>query len=151
MPVAASSLTVLEPSKVTHPLRIGLVAEVAEDYLAKGWTKLQVGEFDNRESLDSLVRCIESLGHTVDFIGSLEELTKRLVVGGRSNWDLIWNIAEGNTLHEGREAQVPGLLEAYNVPFTFSDAATMALSLNKVKTKVPTSTFKLTFILTNVH
>ncbi|KAB8200688.1 hypothetical protein BDV34DRAFT_204217 [Aspergillus parasiticus] len=35
-----------------------------------------------------------------------------------------------------REGQVPALLEAYRVPFTFSDAATMTLCLDKGTTKM---------------
>jgi D-alanine-D-alanine ligase-like ATP-grasp enzyme len=35
-----------------------------------------------------------------------------------------------------REAQVLGLLDAYQVPYTFSDAATMALCQDKPITKV---------------
>ena len=35
-----------------------------------------------------------------------------------------------------REAQISGLLEAYQIPCTFSDAATLALCLDKGKTKV---------------
>ena len=34
-----------------------------------------------------------------------------------------------------REAQVPALLEAYNIPFTFSDPLTLALCLDKSMTK----------------
>jgi D-alanine-D-alanine ligase len=36
----------------------------------------------------------------------------------------------------GREAQITGLLEAYQIPCTFSDAATQALCLDKGRTKV---------------
>jgi D-alanine-D-alanine ligase len=147
MPVTSSPI-VLESPRVSHPLRIGFVAEIAENYIAKGWSKLQTIEFDNKETVDSQVRVLESLGHTVDFIGNIEELVKRLAPGGESHWDLIWSISEGNTLHEGREAQVPGLLEAHNVPFAFSDAATMALVLNKAKTKVQTSSFRSLNLIT---
>ena len=50
-------------------------------------------------------------------------------------WDIVFNICEG--LGDiGREAQVPALLEGWGIPFTFSDSATLALCLDKAKTKV---------------
>ncbi|GIX47251.1 MAG: D-alanine--D-alanine ligase [Candidatus Tectimicrobiota bacterium] len=51
-----------------------------------------------------------------------------------ARWDLVFNIAEG--LHGfAREAQVPALLEAYGVPYTFSDPLVLALALHKALTK----------------
>ncbi len=123
------------PTPSSRVWRIGFVAEYKEDYLAKGWSKEQVAEFDSYDEVEALVRSIESLGHTVDRIGNIESLTKR-IAEGTARWDFVWSISEGNTLHEGREAQVPCLLEAFGIPFTFSDAATMALLMNKAKTKV---------------
>lgn len=48
---------------------------------------------------------------------------------------MVFNFAEG-LYGLAREAQVPALLEAYRVPFTFADAATLALCMDKGKTKV---------------
>ena len=46
----------------------------------------------------------------------------------------MFNIAEG--LHgTGREAQVPALLDAYRIPYTFSGPLVMALTLDKALTK----------------
>ena len=57
---------------------------------------------------------------------------ERLAAGHR--WDLVFNIAEG--LHGiGREAQVPALLDAYDIPYTFSDPLVMSLTLHKGMTK----------------
>lgn len=64
-----------------------------------------------------------------------QRLVERLASGEHKEWDLVLNIAEG--LHGlAREAQVPCLLEAYDIPFTFADAATTALCLDKGRTKV---------------
>lgn len=55
--------------------------------------------------------------------------------GEHEQWDLAFSISEG--MHGvGREAQVPGLLEAYRIPHVLSDAATLTLCLDKGKTKV---------------
>ena len=48
--------------------------------------------------------------------------------------DLVFNIAEG-THGEHRESQVPAILESLGVPFTGSGSITLALALDKAKTK----------------
>ncbi|MBI3021651.1 MAG: ATP-grasp domain-containing protein [Candidatus Omnitrophica bacterium] len=48
--------------------------------------------------------------------------------------DLVFNIAEG-THGEHRESQVPAILESLGVPFTGSNSITLALALDKAKTK----------------
>jgi len=75
---------------------------------------------------------LQKLGHQTDRIGNIYDLTKRLVNG--DCWDLVFNIAEG--LHGiGRESQVPALLDAYNIPYTFSDPLVLSLTLHKGMTK----------------
>ncbi|HEX6986012.1 MAG TPA: D-alanine--D-alanine ligase, partial [Planctomycetaceae bacterium] len=67
-----------------------------------------------------------------DRIGNAKQLTRRLVAGDR--WDLVFNICEG-LRGLAREAQVPAILELYEIPYTFSDALVMAVSLHKGMTK----------------
>src|SRR3546814_12143069 len=63
---------------------------------------------------------------------SSDLLAARLVAGDR--WDLVFNIAEG--MHGiAREAQVPALLDAWAIPYTFSDPMVLALTLDKGMTK----------------
>jgi D-alanine-D-alanine ligase len=59
----------------------------------------------------------------------------------------VFNIAEG-MYGISREAQVPNLLDAFNIPYTFSDGLVLALSLQKALTKriirnagIPTADF----------
>ena len=60
-------------------------------------------------------------------------MVDRLAAGDR--WDLVFNIAEG--LHGiAREAQVPAILDLYQIPYTFSDPLVLALTLHKGLTKV---------------
>jgi D-alanine-D-alanine ligase len=75
---------------------------------------------------------LRQLGHATERIGHVRELARRLVDGG--SWDLVFNIAEGL---EGiaREAQIPALLDAYGIAYTFSDPLVMALTLHKGLTK----------------
>ena len=92
-------------------------------------------------------RPCDNLGHQTDRIGSGRQLVNRLAAGDR--WDLVFNIAEG--LHgTAREAQVPAILDLYEVPYTFSDPLVLAVCLHKGLTKtvvghsgVPTTPFVL--------
>jgi D-alanine-D-alanine ligase len=72
------------------------------------------------------------LGHTVDRIGGVKNLVARLNAGDR--WDLVFNYAEG-MFGFAREAQVPSLLDAFQIPYTFSDGLVFALTLHKGMTK----------------
>jgi D-alanine-D-alanine ligase len=90
---------------------------------------------------------LSGLGHQPERIGGIRALTDRLVAGAR--WDAVFNICEG-LKGVAREAQVPALLEAYDIPYLFSDPLTLALCLDKAMTKrvlrdagVPTAAFAL--------
>ncbi len=110
-----------------------------------GYGEEETAEFDREETIDELEGAIRRLGHATDRIGSARRLVERLVRGDR--WDLVFNIAEG-LRGSGREAQVPAILEIYDIPYTFSDPLVMALTLHKGMTKhvvrdagIPTSDF----------
>ncbi len=68
------------------------------------------------------------LGYEPVRIGNVKALVERLNDGDR--WDLVFNIAEGLSGY-GREAQVPSLLDAYEIPYTFSDPLILSLTLHK--------------------
>ena len=130
-------------------MRIGLTYDLKDDYRALGFTELEVAEFDSRATIDAVSGALASLGHDVIPIGHVKALAARLVAGER--WDLVFNIAEG-VAGFGRESQVPALLEAYDVAYTFSDPLVCALTLHKGMAKhvvrgcgVPTPDFELVF------
>lgn len=113
-------------------LRVGLTYDLREAYLEQGYSELETAEFDRADTIDAIEQTLQSLGYLVERIGNVKQLASRLVAGER--WDLVFNICEG--LHGiGREAQVPALLEAYQVPYVFSDTLTCALTLHKGMTK----------------
>src|SRR5690349_12113358 len=89
-------------------------------------------EFDSEITIASICAALAGLGHDPVRIGHIRSLTGRLAAGER--WDAVFNICEGVSGY-AREAQVPALLEAYDIPCVFSDALTMALSLDKAWTK----------------
>ncbi len=109
-------------------MRIGLAYDLRADYLAAGYGEEETAEFDRPDTVEAIEDALRRLGHEPDRIGNAWRLVERLARGDR--WDLVFNIAEG--LHGiGREAQVPALLDLYQIPYTFSDPLVMALSLHK--------------------
>jgi D-alanine-D-alanine ligase len=109
-------------------LRIGLTYDLRGYYLEQGYGEEETAEFDRDDTIEAIETALQELGHTTDRVGTVRQLAERLVAGQR--WDLVFNIAEG--LHGvGRESQVPCLLDAYGVPYTFSDPVVLSLSLHK--------------------
>lgn len=113
-------------------MKIGLTYDLKDDYLQLGYGKEETAELDSLQTIDALDTTLAELGHQVTRIGHLTALATRLLAGER--WDLVFNIAEG--FHGlGREAQVPALLDAFQVPYTFSDPLVLTLTLHKGMTK----------------
>ncbi len=124
---------------------IGLTYDLKDDYIAQGYTAQEVAEMDSLITIDAIDSAIKHLGHTTVKIGNITSLVQYLAHGNRC--DLVFNIAEG--LHGlCREAQIPALLDAYQIPYVFSDSFILAISLHKGITKaivrehhVPTADF----------
>ena len=126
-------------------MRIGLTYDLRDVYLARGFDEDEVAEFESGETIAALRETFTALGHEPVDIGHIHDLAARVVAGDR--WDLVFNIAEG-VRGVGREAQVPALLEAFEIPYTFSDPLTLAICLHKAITKhvvrdagIPTADF----------
>jgi D-alanine-D-alanine ligase len=109
-------------------MRVGITYDLRDDYLALGFGEEETAEFDRRETIDSIDRTLQDLGYTTDRIGHVKNLIARLAGGDR--WDMVFNIAEGLQGY-GREAQIPALLDAYQIPYTFSDPLSLSLTLHK--------------------
>jgi D-alanine-D-alanine ligase len=113
-------------------VRIGFTYDLRDDYLREGYTEEETAELDAAETIGAIEAALTSLGHAVDRIGGATSLTTRLARGDR--WDLVFNYAEG-LFGFAREAQVPAMLDAFRIPYTFSDGLVMALTLHKGMTK----------------
>jgi len=111
---------------------IGLTYDLRSDYAKLGYGEEDIAEFDSEETISALEDTIKSLGYKTARIGNVFSLCKKLAAGEK--WDLVFNIAEGLT-GRSREAQVPALLEAYNIAYTMSDPLVCALTLDKAMTK----------------
>jgi len=114
-------------------IKVGLTYDLKEDYLRLGYTNEQVAEFDSPETIDALEQAITSLGFEVIRIGNIFSLVNFLNAGNRC--DLVFNICEG-MFGIAREAQVPCLLDAYRIPYVFSEPDILNLTLDKGLTKL---------------
>ncbi|MGB5628820.1 MAG: hypothetical protein WBM45_00030 [Woeseiaceae bacterium] len=113
-------------------IRVGVTYDLRDAYLAEGYSEMATAEFDRADTIDSIEAALVKQGYMVDRIGNVKQLAARLVSGDR--WDIVFNICEG--MHGiAREAQVPALLDAYEIPYVFSDALVCALTLHKGMTK----------------
>jgi D-alanine-D-alanine ligase len=113
-------------------MRIGVTYDLRSDYRAMGLGEEETAEFDSEVTIEAICAALHELGHVPVRIGNVRALAGRLVAGER--WDAVFNICEG-LRGVAREAQVPALLEAYDVPYVFSDPLTLALALDKAMAK----------------
>src|SRR5579864_4529037 len=128
-------------------MRIGVTFDLRSDYLAMGYGEEETAEFDSEITISALCDALVGLGYVPERIGGVVKLAERLAAGER--WDGIFNFCEG-LKGVSREAQVPALLEAFDIPYVFSDPLTLALTLDKAMCKrvardagVPTADFAL--------
>jgi D-alanine-D-alanine ligase len=136
-------------SKAVKKLKVGMTYDLRDDYLKEGYGHEETAEFDLPDTIEAIEQVILNCGFEADRIGNIKALTRRLAAQDR--WDLVFNIAEG--LHGfGREAQIPALLDAYKIPYTFSGPLGHALTLHKGMTKhiirdlgIPTPDFALVY------
>jgi D-alanine-D-alanine ligase len=126
-------------------MRIGLTYDLRSDYLKQGYSEEETAEFDAEVTIDAIEKTLNELRYPTERIGNIKSLVNSIATGKR--WDLVFNISEG-MYGTGREAQVPALLDAYKIPYVFSDPLVMALTLHKGHTKrvigdygIPTADF----------
>jgi D-alanine-D-alanine ligase len=113
-------------------MRIGVTFDLRTDYLAQGLGEEETAEFDSEVTIAAICDALAALGYAPVRIGNIHQLIVRLAAGER--FDCVFNICEG-LRGVAREAQVPALLDAYQIPTVFSDALTLALCLDKAMAK----------------
>lgn len=111
---------------------VGLTYDLREDYRDLGLSAEELAEFDSPRTVEAVEEALLSLGFQTERVGHVFSLVQALAAGKK--WDMVFNIAEG-LRGFGRESQVPCLLEAYGLPYTFSDPLTLSLTLHKGMTK----------------
>ncbi|MFT5429410.1 MAG: D-alanine-D-alanine ligase [Myxococcota bacterium] len=88
-------------------------------------------EFDSPETIEAVSKAISALGHEVIALEATPQLPRLI---GDLDIDVVFNIAEG-LRGRSREAQVPALLEILGIPYTGSDPAALAITLDKALAK----------------
>ena len=126
---------------------VGMTYDLQQEYLDRGYGKDEVAELDSPVTVEAIRQALLSQGHEVELVGGVMPLARALTDGRR--WDMVFNFAEGMR-GLAREAQVPALLDAWDIPYTFSGPEVLALSLHKGWTNavlrahgVPTADFRI--------
>lgn len=89
-------------------------------------------EFDAPQTIHAIHDAIASWGYRVEMLEATTDLPRLLT---DSDVDVVFNIAEGIHGSRNREALVPALCELLNIPYSGSDAATLAVCLDKALSK----------------
>lgn len=113
-------------------MKIGLTYDLRSEYLKMGFSEEETAEFDQEGTIDAIENTLNNLNYQTERIGHLKQLVSSLANGEK--WDLVFNICEG-MYGNGREAQVPALLDAYAIPYVFSSPLVLSLTLDKALTK----------------
>ncbi len=105
-----------------------------------------ISEYDSEETVNAIKMALETGGHHVYLVEADENIFDELK---KVKPDIVFNIAEGKG-GEAREAYVPCILEMLGIPYTGSGPLTLALCLNKARTKqiltyygIPTAKFQV--------
>lgn len=130
-------------------MKVGLTYDLKDYYLSQGFSAVETAEFDGEDTIEGIENALIDLGFKTDRIGSAKELIKRVSAG--DCWDFVFNIAEG-LKGLSREAQVPAILDLYDIPYVFSDPMVLSLTLHKGMAKrivrdggVNTAAFKIVY------
>ena len=109
-------------------MRIGITYDLKDDYLKAGFAPEDVAEFDSIQTIDAIDFALRKLGFETERIGNIKDVVAYLAGGKRC--DAVFNIAEG-LYGFCREAQIPAILDAYRIPYVFSDALVLGVALHK--------------------
>jgi D-alanine-D-alanine ligase len=112
-------------SDTPAPLRIGLTYNLKRvDPRSESDVE---AEYDSPQTVRAIREALEAGGHEVVEVEATRDLLTALPAAAP---DAVFNVAEGSS-GRNREAQVPAILEFLNIPYTGSDPATLAITLDK--------------------
>lgn len=90
----------------------------------------EYAEWDSRETIDAVERALSRHGEVIR-LEATDDFPQRL---RDARPDIVFNIAEG-LRGPNRESHVPAICEFYGVPYSGSDPFTLALCLDKARSK----------------
>lgn len=86
-------------------------------------------------AVEAIADSLFELGHVPIRVGDFYRVVATLAATPNPGWDIAISLV-GGVRGVAREAQVPAILEAYRIPFAFSDSLVMAICGDKARTKV---------------
>ncbi len=105
-------------------------------------------EFDSDDTINAISNALKSMGHEVILVEANEDAYSTLLTL-KDKIDIVFNIAEG-LKGESRESFIPSICEQLGIPYTGSGPLTLALTLDKARTKeilkyykIPTPNFQV--------
>jgi D-alanine-D-alanine ligase len=113
-------------------MHVALLANLKKN--APTWSGMHPDRWDDLDSegtIEAISRALEAGGHRVTCLEGDLSLVENL---RQVRPDICFNICEGH-FGDGREAQVPAILEMMRLPYTGSQVLTLALALDKPMTK----------------
>jgi D-alanine-D-alanine ligase len=113
-------------------MNVALLANLKAN--APTWPGMSLDRWDDLDStatIEAITGALEAGGHRVTFLEGDATLVESL---RKLQPDICFNICEGH-FGDGREAQVPAILEMMRIPYTGSQVLTLALALDKPMTK----------------
>ncbi|MEZ4460384.1 MAG: D-alanine--D-alanine ligase [bacterium] len=128
---AAARFGLREQPRGKSKIRVGLIFNVKRIKPAIDGENDDDAEYDAPATIEAIRSAIERLGHDVVMLEARADILRKIE---DSRIDVAFNVAEGLT-GRTREAVVPAVLDMLQIPFTGSDAATMALTLDKALAK----------------
>jgi len=128
------------------------ITDVSTQIVEKATSADTYAEWDTIETVTA-VRDALALRHSITMIEADEDAFAKL----RSRRpEIVFNIAEGQ-YGVSREAQIPAMLEMLNIPYSGSDALTLAVCLDKSRAKeilsyykIPTAKFSVIYSLADL-
>ncbi len=108
-------------------MKIALLYNARPDYAATAFPDDAFEEYDSDETIHGITNALRGLGVTVEPVLADRGLPWRLEEG---RYDFAFNIAEGEG-RRCREAVPVAVCELLGIPFTGSDALTLAITLDK--------------------
>ncbi|MFH1767636.1 MAG: KamA family radical SAM protein [Candidatus Omnitrophota bacterium] len=85
-------------------------------------------EYDEPQTIQALKNTIEAMGFEVSLFEQGDSFFNDLL---KKRPDFVFNIAEGRGNTNGRESQVPSILESVNIPYSGSGPVAMGITLDK--------------------
>ena len=114
-------------------MRIGLTYDLKDKVpVSHGQPDDALEEYDSKETVNGIEAALSALGHSVVCLGGGRDFLTSVL---QEKVDIVFNISEGLGNYRSREAQVPGVLEMLQIPYTGSDPLCLAVCLDKPLTK----------------